>query len=130
MRTFLLAAALFFLPANAFGQNLDSPMSVDYVSELRYNCVVHERVLAGRILESDDGLRTATCPSFIVGVVTGVQLQAITTQTAPLFCAPSNLTIGQEIQVFLNWANAHPEAWNDRAAIGVGRAMMQSFPCR
>ncbi|WP_395644694.1 Rap1a/Tai family immunity protein [Terricaulis sp.] len=115
--------------ATAYAQNLESPMTVDTVAELRYNCIVNARVMEGRILAEDDGLRTATCGSFVVGVVNGMQIGQA---TAPrrLFCPAGNLTIAQEIQIFMNWANRHPEAWNDRAATGVGRAMIESFPCQ
>jgi hypothetical protein len=126
----LVVVAWTWFMGSATAQNMESPLSVDTVGELRYNCLVHNRVLEGRILDDADGLRTATCPSFIVGVVTGVQLQAYGTRTRPLFCPPGNLGIGQEVQVFLNWASAHPEAWNDRAATGVGRAMIERFPCQ
>lgn len=129
-KLFSMVLVVLTVPVPSHAQNMDSPTSVDYVSELRYNCIVQARVLEGRIMDSSDGLRAATCSSFIVGVVTGVQLQAFRAHSAPLFCPPNDLSVGQETQTFLNWANAHPESWNDRAAIGVAQAMIERFPCR
>lgn len=40
---------------------------------------------------------------------------------------PSN---GAVAQIFLNWANAHPEKWSEPDLVGVVTALSKTWPCR
>jgi hypothetical protein len=117
------------LPAKVAAQNIDDPFQIDTVSELRFNCAAYSRLLNGRRLDDQDDVRIATCMSFVPGVVNGMQIGGAVAGGRAI-CPPADLSVGQEIQIFMNWSDAQPERWNDRAGVGVGRAMLEAFPCR
>jgi hypothetical protein len=117
------------LPADGAAQNIDSPLQIDTVSDLRFNCAAYSRLLNGRHLDDQDDVRMATCMSFVPGVVNGMQIGGAAAGGRAI-CPPADVNIGQEIQIFMNWSDAHPERWNDRAGVGVGLAILEAFPCR
>jgi hypothetical protein len=42
---------------------------------------------------------------------------------------PGKASYGAAIQVFINWAAKHPEAWTNTANDGVYEALKETWPC-
>jgi hypothetical protein len=100
---------------------LSSPASALKVEELREYC--------GR----EEGLEFGFCIGFILGasdsISTIARVDPVASRAAP-FCAPEGLTYGEMRQIFLGWAEEHPERSDDRAVIGVLDALRTALPCR
>ncbi len=44
-------------------------------------------------------------------------------------CSDSVTTSGALAQIFINWANKHPEMWQTTSLIGVASALNETWPC-
>jgi hypothetical protein len=45
-------------------------------------------------------------------------------------CTEVDVTDAAMVQVFKNWATAHPENWGMPAQVGINLALTQTWPCR
>jgi hypothetical protein len=79
------------------------------------------------------------CTGYIGGVgdmmvVNAEALKYLTPQAAKsmkaLSVCSSDITYGAEVQVFKNWAQAHPEMWTQESAVGVMLALRGTWGCR
>ena len=50
-------------------------------------------------------------------------------QTYPSCQLPSNVSVGQEVQITLNYMKKNPELWNQFPYMMVWNAMYGAFPC-
>ena len=76
------------------------------------------------------------CSGYVAGVsetmtVNGeaVQQQSIAVKNIPTLCGSNKATFKELVQVFKNWAQAHPENWSKPAIVGVMLALQGSWPC-
>ena len=44
-------------------------------------------------------------------------------------CIPKNVTAGQRIQVFINWAKANPKMWHEPGWSSMVVAFFEAWPC-
>jgi hypothetical protein len=91
-------------------------------------------------LNSIQDLMVACAPSstdipYCYGLHTGVAyvLAVINNSTelpgAARVCLPDGTSLGQMVQVFMNWAKANPTLWQGDAAGGVVTALGLAWPC-
>jgi hypothetical protein len=62
----------------------------------------------------------------IAGIVAEISM------TAPQyrFCPPDHGTVLQNVQIVVNYLQAHPEKWHENFAPLAHLALKQDFPCR
>lgn len=83
------------------------------------------------MLEACQGPATAdksiVCPYFVRGFIEGIQTAWFWDKDG--ICIPDTVTTKQAMAVFVQWANTHPEKWNQRDAKSLGSALLEAFPC-
>ena len=62
--------------------------------------------------------------SFWQGYVEGVA------ETSPIYCPPNNVTVGQNIQIVLNYLGSHPKLWSFPPSLAASLALNDAFPCK
>jgi hypothetical protein len=67
------------------------------------------------------------CYGYIGGVV---DMAYITRDRAPIFCEPSNVTVGELTMILLKYLNDHPERLQEHEGILTVDAFKQAFPCK
>ena len=70
----------------------------------------------------------ATCIHYLQGYLAGVQLGGQSQQQ--LICFPNRMTGSQLTAVFLQWANANPQSWDQSPADAVFTAFAKAWPCQ
>lgn len=45
-------------------------------------------------------------------------------------CAPSNTSVGQTVQAFVNWAEANPKEWQEEEVTGAWQALHAAWSCK
>ena len=71
----------------------------------------------------------ATCIGFVSGA--SEIMMAVGSHDPVLGMCPSEPipTFGARLQVFLNWAEKHPEQWSKPGSLGVLLALRETWPC-
>ena len=71
------------------------------------------------------------CTGMVDGITRLMVINCAFAQAHPAIPrAEAPYTTGAAIQVFLNWADDHPERWGDDFADGVMKAIQETFPCQ
>jgi hypothetical protein len=72
------------------------------------------------------------CLGFIAGVNAGVQIEsAVRGEIAPtFFCIPRAVNAEQQMRVVIQWLRANPAKHHEPAAILLGFAFRDAFPCK
>ena len=94
----------------AFGNFLDG-------NELRARC------------ESERADSVNTCLGYLTGVADAEDAAPAWKLQKSLFCVPRGVDSGQLRKVVLDYFRAHPEEEDINAAIVVGNAYLEAFPC-
>jgi len=47
-----------------------------------------------------------------------------------LWCAPTGVTIGQTVAVFMRWAERNPSVWHIEYPVGIIKAFKEAWPCK
>ena len=68
-----------------------------------------------------NGIDHTFCAGYALGSVYNAPAQV---------CMNGNVMAGAVVQVFINWAQFHPERWADSAGSGMENAMISAWPCR
>lgn len=64
------------------------------------------------------------CVAYVAGVIDGLQFT-----DSPLFCAPSGVTYGQDLRVFIKYLKEHPESLQHSTRSLIASSHMNAFPC-
>lgn len=62
--------------------------------------------------------------SFWQGYVEGVA------ETSPIYCPPAGNTVGQNVQIVVNWLGSHPKVWIMPPSIAASLALNDAYPCK
>jgi hypothetical protein len=82
-------------------------------------------------VEFDQALQGIACNSYIRGFVDGwIQRVASEQGVEPYFCLPTSGTYEQYVNVYVRWAETHPERLHLESNRTVHEALAQAFPCR
>jgi hypothetical protein len=82
--------------------------------------------------KSSDSEIRILCISYIAGVMETMELvggDGTTTSQQFGICTTDFVSFGAGVQVFINWAEKHPKAWNDARNFGVIMALRGAWPC-
>lgn len=83
----------------------------------------------GNQLLSECEARDPACVVYISGVADSYAWTQGPNSPIPLFCLRSGTTARQLVDVTLNWMQHHPEVRHGSAAVQVGLAITEAFPC-
>ena len=64
------------------------------------------------------------------GVVGTMMAYANYSKTSIRMCAPSSVSNGQAIKIFLNWADKNPTDWQIPSTVGFILALREAYPCK
>jgi hypothetical protein len=119
MRVLILAlSAVFF----SFAAHADENPDVGTVQSVSAECKEGMSVMQAGLADSTMGL----CIGFIDAVMQDLGERRAAGEKIPA-CLPAVLTEGQVVNIFVKWADQHPER---RPAIdGIRAALNESFPC-
>ena len=70
-----------------------------------------------------------TCVGYLAGIADSDRAAPAWRSTKSLFCIPQGVTTGQLRKVLLDYVEQHPEQMEFNAAILVGNAFIEAFPC-
>lgn len=70
-----------------------------------------------------------TCVGYLAGIADSDRAAPAWRSTRSLFCIPQGVTTGQLRKVLLEYVGQHPEQAEFNAAILVGNAFIEAFPC-
>jgi hypothetical protein len=109
-------------------------LPLGYASAENMTTVQDLREACKSIGNNSDGI---FCLGYIGGTADTMVLIGVglTSDTTPLFrhsfgiCQNSPSTYGADAQVFINWADRHPEKWTDHMQSGVITALAETWPC-
>lgn len=123
-----LAAMIFIVPLSAAAAE-DRPT----VQDMLPACT---RAADPSVASSDLGADASFCRGFVMGtlgILDGNCQSAKQGGQVPfgwLGATPPSPISGEAlVRAFVNWANAHPEAWGDVYTVTVARALTETFPC-
>lgn len=127
MRAAVAAVAMIFALTPAAARSA-SPTNIDTVGELREACGVLRQGVDG-VATEEQGQRAIACLNFVKAVVQSSQLTSLVDGGKPIMCPPEKSGAGQWSQIFLKWADEHPEEWHRAAPMGVLLSVPFAFPC-
>jgi hypothetical protein len=64
------------------------------------------------------------------GVMGTMMAYAEYSKTGIRMCAPSSVSNGQAIKIFLNWADKNPTGWQHPSYFGFMLALSEAYPCK
>ena len=70
-----------------------------------------------------------TCVGYLAGIADSDRAAPAWRSTKSLFCVPQGVTTGQLRKVLVDYVGQHPEQMEFNAAILVGNAFIEAFPC-
>ena len=70
-----------------------------------------------------------TCVGYLAGIADSDRAAPAWRSTKSLFCVPQGVTTGQLRKVLIDYVGQHPEQTEFNAAILVGNAFIEAFPC-
>lgn len=47
-----------------------------------------------------------------------------------LFCVPERVTVAQEVKMFVQYVDQHPEITHEHAEVGIIPGVLAAFPCK
>lgn len=68
--------------------------------------------------------------AYVRGVWDGVTLHEELAKTAPYFCVPSGVTVGQVKDVFVKFLAENPKSRHLSGDVLVMAALIQAYPCK
>lgn len=83
-----------------------------------------------RECNSSVNFRVSLCLGYLEGVLDTYEELKNAGHINALYCRPVASTIGQGRQIFLNYANAHPEKWHLPAPSVIISSLAEVFPCK
>jgi hypothetical protein len=83
--------------------------------------------------ESEQPVNRFYCLGYVAGILHGFGIRIVDesdeTISEPMFCPSEFVSANQATQIFINWAEQHPEQWNEDNWIGVVNALGEVYPC-
>jgi hypothetical protein len=110
-----LAAVFAFCPMQR--ASADTPLALNTGNDLDQVCAATS--VANRVI----------CQEFILGVLRGIDAEAVWASTKPPSCVPEGVTIGQSVDVVLQYLSRNPEIRHLSGPYLILSAMHKAFPC-
>ncbi|TRM53299.1 hypothetical protein YH64_009375 [Achromobacter sp. LC458] len=82
------------------------------------------------VCQSTVAAQNMLCLAYVRGVWDGITLHEELSKTAPYFCVPKNVTVGQLKDVFLKYLVDTPRNRHLSGDVLVMTSLMQAFPCK
>jgi hypothetical protein len=108
-------------PANAQSNSMD----------LLLYCKKAVEIPDSKTVEIDQLVQGISCNSYMRGFINGwIQRMASENGVEPYFCLPTSGTYEQYVNVYVRWAETHPERLHLESNRTVHEALAEAFPCR
>ncbi|MFO1075870.1 MAG: hypothetical protein U1E17_24830 [Geminicoccaceae bacterium] len=102
----------------------------DTVGYLRDSCVIAEMFMNEEKDKADMDMifKSAFCLGYIEGMGVVLQFNCLDDQYRGRIKSTAGTSNAQRVRAFLNWANAHPEHWNDKKFVSMA-GLIEGLPC-
>jgi hypothetical protein len=78
---------------------------------------------------SESNFEQGVCLGFVKGFIVAIELGELGREKLFNFCIPPNVTVGQGVDIFVNYLRAHPESRHLPASAILATALIEAFPC-
>ena len=109
-----------------FWCNIANAVEEYTVSDMRDFCMLTEKEQFPN--NPSEALAAGYCFGFMHGAGSVLQLNCGDDKYAGGYKIAQNTTNAQRIRAFLNWSDAHPELWNEKAFIAIV-GLIKGLPC-